>query len=75
MELPKRKNTRLKNYDYNQNGAYFITICTKEKQKILCDIVGTGVPDGPKIKLKPYGLIANEYMENMRNLALNLVFV
>ena len=35
MELPKRKNNRLPAYDYAQNGAYFITICTKERQEIL----------------------------------------
>ena len=39
MELPKRKSTRLKGYDYSQNGAYFITICTHNKQCILSDIV------------------------------------
>ena len=27
MELPKRKDPRLKEYDYSQNGAYFVTIC------------------------------------------------
>jgi REP element-mobilizing transposase RayT len=67
MDLPKRKTTRLKNYDYNQNGAYFITICTKGKQKNLCNIVGTGVPDGPITELKQCGIIANKYIENMRN--------
>ena len=35
MELPKRKNMRLKDYDYSQNGAYFITICTKDKKSLL----------------------------------------
>lgn len=35
MDLPKRKEYRLKNYDYSQNGAYFITICTKNRQHIL----------------------------------------
>ena len=35
MVLPKRKPNRLKNYDYSQNGAYFITICTKGRQEIL----------------------------------------
>ena len=30
-KLPKRKQNRLKNYDYSQSGAYFITICTKER--------------------------------------------
>ena len=26
--LPKRKSHHLQGYDYSQNGAYFITICT-----------------------------------------------
>lgn len=33
--LPKRKNIRLKEYDYSEPGAYFITICTKNKEKLL----------------------------------------
>ena len=33
--FPQRKRTRLKNFDYSTNGMYFVTICTKEKQKIL----------------------------------------
>jgi len=39
-ELPKRKQVRLKDYDYSDTGSYFITICTKDRQKILCNIVG-----------------------------------
>ena len=35
MELPKRKTNRLPEYDYAQNGAYFITMCTKDRQEIL----------------------------------------
>ncbi|MEG1753053.1 MAG: hypothetical protein RR234_03995 [Christensenella sp.] len=31
MKLPKRKQNRLKNCDYRQNGVYFITIYTKVK--------------------------------------------
>ena len=27
-----RKTIRLQNYDYSQNGYYFVTICTKDKQ-------------------------------------------
>ena len=34
-KLPKRKDIRLKNYDYFEPGAYFITICTKNKEKLL----------------------------------------
>ena len=35
MDLPKRKPNRLKVYDYSTRGAYFITICVKEKKCIL----------------------------------------
>lgn len=34
-KLPERKNIRLKNYDYSEPGEYFITICTKNKEKLL----------------------------------------
>ena len=44
MELPKRKSTRLKGYDYSQSGAYFVTICTKDREQLLSDItVGQGL--------------------------------
>ena len=33
--MPKRKTNRLPTYDYAQNGAYFITICTQNRQEIL----------------------------------------
>lgn len=40
MEQPVRKKNRLQNYDYSQNGAYFITICTDKRKCILSEIVG-----------------------------------
>ena len=33
-KLPKRKDIRLKNYDYSEPGAYFITISIKKQRKI-----------------------------------------
>jgi len=36
--FPKRKQMRLRGYDYSQNGAYFITICVKGKHEILSTI-------------------------------------
>ena len=60
MDLPKRKPTRLKNYDYSSCGAYFITIFTHNKQNILCDIVGEGLCALPIIKLTPIGAAVNE---------------
>ena len=44
MEQPTRKKNRFERYDYSQNGAYFITICTKDKKCILSSIVGDAVP-------------------------------
>jgi REP element-mobilizing transposase RayT len=31
MDLPQRKLQRLTNYNYSQNGAYFLTICTQNR--------------------------------------------
>ena len=42
MELPKRKLHRLKSWDYSQNGYYHITICTKNKKKLLSHIQQQG---------------------------------
>ena len=39
MELPKRKVNRLPEYDYSGSGAYFITICVRDKSPILCSII------------------------------------
>jgi hypothetical protein len=36
--IQKRKAMRLKNYDYNQSGAYFITICIQQRECLLGNI-------------------------------------
>jgi putative transposase len=33
--FPQRKSPRLKDYDYSQSGAYFITICTHQRQHLF----------------------------------------
>lgn len=35
--MQKRKNIRLTGYDYSQNGAYFITVCIKDRLNLLWD--------------------------------------
>ena len=57
MKLPERKPTRAKEADYSAAGAYFVTICTKDKENILSTIntVGDGVLDVPQVCLLPYG--------------------
>lgn len=34
-DFKARKNIRLRNYDYQSNGAYFVTICTDFKRKYI----------------------------------------
>lgn len=60
MEFPKRKPTRLNNYDYSQNGYYFITVCTHNKENLLCDIVGEGFHALPQVRLTAIGDVVNE---------------
>ena len=56
-DYPKRKLHRLKEYDYTQNGYYFITICTKNREKLLSKVGNAvlGVP--PVIELTKIGEI------------------
>lgn len=42
-QLPKRKRQRLVGYDYSQSGAYFVTLCTHNRQNLLWNHVGTGL--------------------------------
>ena len=69
-ELPKRKSTRLKGFDYSSEGAYFVTICTRDRMKILSRVVefnGTAVGEGLappeyKTQLTPCGNIVQEQL-------------
>lgn len=65
MELQTRKPNRLKNYDYSQNGAYFITICVQDRKPILSQIiVGEGLAP-PVLKLLPFGERIKEQINNL----------
>ena len=66
--VPKRKNIRLKDYDYSSNGCYFVTICVKDKQHLLSKIVGDDALIVPKkIILKPYGEIVEKHFQSAWN--------
>ena len=54
--LPARKANRLPAFDYSQNGAYFITVCTKDRQHLLSRIaVGTTNGRPPAVHLTEIG--------------------
>ncbi len=69
MEMPQRRPNRIENYDYSQCGAYFVTVCTQERKKILSKIsVGTPVPGCPKKpcpELLWHGEIADKFIRQM----------
>ena len=50
-----RKSIRFKDYDYSQAGYYFVTVCTKERRKLLSNIVGGGFYAAPDIELTIIG--------------------
>ncbi len=63
MDKPKRKAIRLKDYDYSRSGAYFITICTKDKECIFwSDSVGATIG---RPQLSQYGEIVNSAILNI----------
>jgi putative transposase len=50
--MPRRRSIRLPDYDYTADGAYFVTICSYEKECIFGEIV-----EG-KMILNEWGTIA-----------------
>lgn len=39
-EFPQRKRLRLQDFDYSSSGAYFVTICTKNRKTLFAPVVG-----------------------------------
>ena len=62
MVLPQRKPNRLPDFDYSTPGAYFLTICTEGRINMLCNIVGGGALDAPKIRLTHAGAIVKKHL-------------
>lgn len=64
MELPKRKIIRLNAFDYSRNGAYFVTVCTRDREHSLGVIVGTTI-GRPHAELSPTGEIVEHSIQNI----------
>ena len=80
--LPDRKGTRLRDFDYGGHGTYFITVCTEGRRHILSEIlpgddaamqcnpnefVGDDVLDVPQVKLLKCGEIAEKYIKQLND--------
>ena len=55
-EFPIRKKIRLKDFDYSQNGCYFVTVCTKDRQPLFGESVGADII---RPNLSEYGKIVD----------------
>ena len=72
-KFPKRKQIRLKEYNYSANGAYFVTVCTKDKKHILNTIrVGGGALDAPVVELSQIGKSVENNIIKMNGLYENI---
>ncbi len=68
-DLPKRKPNRLKIFDYSSDGAYFITICTKNKEQILSRIVYDKTVGANIVRPSAIGkIIENDILKIEKNL-------
>ena len=74
-DLKQRKKMRLEGYDYSSLGAYFVTICIKDRKRILSSInkpsVGAGALDGPlmpQTQLTDIGKITEKYLLSSKNI-------
>ena len=67
MENPllKRKTIRIKDYDYSNEGMYFITICTKNKIPLLSKIILDTVGNDALVVPKKLGNIIDECWKNI----------
>ena len=59
-EPSKRKRLRLPEYDYSQNGAYFVTICTVDRRHIFWRPVGADSIRPGRLPLSELGWMAEE---------------
>ena len=64
--LPRRKNIRLKDYDYSKEGMYFITICIKNRIELLGKITNNA------IKLTKEGVIVEENIKMIEEIYSNI---
>lgn len=59
IELPKRKQQRLKEFDYTQSSYYFVTICMKNRNEFFSHIVNS------ELILTEFGKILDDVWNNL----------
>ena len=58
-DIHRRRSRRLKGYDYSQAGAYFITICTRNRECTFGDVI-----DGEMLSNEAGHIVMEEWMKS-----------
>lgn len=67
MDLPKRKQNRLTEYDYSTPNAYFITVCTEHRKNLFWTDVGAIIDRPENVPLTNLGAIVRQSIQNIPN--------
>lgn len=63
--LPKRKPIRIENYDYSTPGAYFITVCTANREKLFWSDRRGELCSPANVPLSDVGMIVNNEIRKL----------
>ena len=83
MGLQRRKRNRLREYNYNLNGSYFITICTKDKKQLFwkydnrytCYVGANFVRQYSESWLSNIGIIVDNEIKHINSIYKDSVYV
>jgi REP element-mobilizing transposase RayT len=64
-ELPRRKHIRITDYDYSTPGAYFITICTANREKIFWSNRRGELRSPANVTLSDIGMIVDSEIQKL----------
>src|SRR4030042_1150806 len=66
-EIHHRRSIRLRDYDYSKEGAYFITVCIKNRECVL------GKIENGKMTLDEYGMIVEKEWLRTETMCFNIL--
>ncbi len=65
VELPKRKQNRLSEYDYSTPNAYFITVCTENRKNLFWKDAGAIVDRPENVPLTALGKVVRRSIHDI----------
>ena len=66
-ELPRRKHIRITDYDYSTPGAYFITVCTANREKVFWSDRRGELRSPANVTLSDIGMIVDNEIKKLNS--------